>query len=250
MTAALVTLQNAPRDLQQIMAMSRAIRFRLALNMKLFETAEGSDSTEVEKAFTTSGTDVQSEAILKALLKYDQDSGVAAPSQHPPAITPKPIAASPGVLKPTALIPSKEAALSRAPQTSGDPANKGSATTAPAASTPTGDVSSAQMLAVIGKVWDTMGVVAKDVENLKTLQNERAEDLVSVISQLAHANAKLIDVQSSLEASKKVQDLLLGLVVEMAQAQMGLDRGSMVKLAAIAAEEALELITGAETEGK
>lgn len=246
MTASLITVQNCPRDKGAILATSRAIRYRLALTLGIFKFEDGSPDPELEKAFTTAADDFQAEALLSALMAADQAAGVPAHGSQPPppqaaaVRQPATVTAAPGVLKPTVM--KTEPTLARQPSTAGDPANKGA--TNKAAAAVAGPAGESQMLAVIGKVWDTMQGVGKNVDTLTSLNNEHAESFVQIVGQLANVSAKLVDLKAELDSSKKVQGLLLGLIVEMAGAQLGLDRGSMVKIAAVAAQEALELTPG------
>lgn len=250
MTASLITVQNAPRDYATIFGYGRAIKYRLALSMNLIS----GDDPEKEKAFTAASQEEQTQALLAGLQSIDAQQGHVSPSSPPPAATPAVTrtpatsakTAAPGVLVPTPMAAAKpEASLARTPSTGGDPANKGTKpVTAPAGA------DSAQMLAVIGKVWDTMQAVGKSVEASKTLQNELAESFVQVVTQNTTLQDELSQCRADLASLKSIVDLTLGLVVEMAQGQMGLDRGSMVKMAAIAAEEALELIPKGTVEGK
>ncbi len=108
MSTAMVSLENAPRDLQGLVQLRRTIIFRLAHTLNMF-----ADETQ-EAAFNQAPIDQMCQALLAALQNYDTASGGAPASADPappaaPAIPAAPVATAP------AAIPGAQIALPPAP---------------------------------------------------------------------------------------------------------------------------------------
>ena len=86
---AMITLENAPRDLQSLMGIRPQVLFRLAQQMNLFH---GDDD---ERAFWGAGLEQKAQLIVQGLAQYDGSNGAppAQPQMPTPALaTPAPTA--------------------------------------------------------------------------------------------------------------------------------------------------------------
>lgn len=94
----MITPDNAPRDLGALTALSRAVRYRLALNTNIYQA--GSDQ---EKAWVAMTPQQQAESLLGVLQDRDRNAGQ---SPAAPAVQPAPQpAAQPMMSQPTAPQP-------------------------------------------------------------------------------------------------------------------------------------------------
>lgn len=98
MTASIISIDNAPRDLAKLTEFTRAVRYRLALNLGICN-----NGTPEEQAFLAAEPAVQAQTILDALALRDAQGGAPQQPQAiqtgmvglPVAVTPQPVVAQP-----------------------------------------------------------------------------------------------------------------------------------------------------------
>ena len=125
MSTAMVSIENAPRDLQGLLQLKRTILFRLAHSLSMF-----ADETQ-EAAFNQAPTDQMCQALIVAIQQYDAARGGApAPAPAAPAPPPAPAPmqmpmAQPFVQGPPAAVPGAQIALPAMPQAAQQPVMPG-----------------------------------------------------------------------------------------------------------------------------
>jgi len=235
MTTTMTTPDNAPRDLAGLMALSRAIRFRLAINMGIVVAG-----TNEANAFVSSTPEVQSKTLLDALLVRDGAGGQPQQQQLPPqqqmpapmqptgSVMPQqmmpPQMGGAGMAPPPQMAPAA-APASRQPSTQADPANAGGAAgAAPAAN----------------------AAVIKAVQELKAeLKGIKAE-----LETCAGAG-DLEELSEVVKGLTRVTRMILVLQLELAEASLGMDKPTLMGMVAVMSngDELDVLLKGIEGKG-
>lgn len=119
MSTAMVSIENAPRDLQGLMQLKRTILFRLAHSLNMF-----ADETQ-EAAFNQAPTEQMAQALAAAIQQYDAAQG-GAPAQAAPAApqapAPMPVAQPQA---PAPAVPGAQIALPAMPPAAQQPVMPG-----------------------------------------------------------------------------------------------------------------------------
>jgi hypothetical protein len=202
----MVSPQNAPRTLEGLLELSRAVRYRLALNMELVSAHPEADST---KAFLTEPPHVQAQTLLDALYTLDNNGGAQSPQNAMAQVTPmQPSghvlpAPAPGQMQPMQPPQPMQQQLpptpARQPSTLGDPNNAGSL--------------SAPKQAEAGVSADIAAKILKELEACAGIgETDELKDL-----QLA---------------SIRLQRIILMLCLEVAENTLGMDKATIISMVA------------------
>ena len=270
MQQAMVDVDNAPRDLNALTALSRAIKYRLALNLPLFQA--GSDQ---ESAWISMSEGQQAQELLNALLAHDAGQQPAvtqqapppqAPAQAPPQqtgapVTPAPMMAAPGAPiapAPMAAAPYTGQATPQAPPQMGaaqaqqpppPPLAGAPAASAPPAFTPQytppqfGQPPQAPAQQTLPHMQPPPAVPPAAPMRQPVTQGDPANVgaqtpqppgagsvLVGLQNALANLDAKLGDIDSVLLGMARTQQVLTILMLEVGEKVLDLPKPALIKM--------------------
>jgi hypothetical protein len=203
-TQAILTPDNAPRDFASLMGLTRAIRYRLALNMNL--VLAGSDAA---KGFVGATPENQSKALMEALAARDggggqpqtqqaQQAQAPAPMQPTGHVTPQQMGGLPpamgqgGMQSPPPAMGSLQspAPTKRSPATPSDPTNSGSQAGTPAAVDPAALV---KLNKKIDDLTKMVGEIKSELDEVPSIGNlEELSETIQGLARITKMNTILL----------------------------------------------------------
>lgn len=224
-----LTVQNAPRDLEQLKRVKRGALYRLALALNLW-----AGDPKAEEAFLLRNHEEQAQDLLAGFLAWDAQhgggngNGQAAPAQPAPQV----MQPAPQQMQPMPMQPTPQVALSepppREPVTTSDPGT-------PVAAAKAAPPVSAQLISVLSDI------------------KSRVENLNRVVDEEVAGAADLEELRQLVLGTSRTQQSLAMLMLLVAEQILEVPSKAVVKMveAEIKKNTLEELFTEqAESEGK
>lgn len=234
MAASMVSPDNAPRSIEGLKGLSRAVRYRLALNMGIVGSQPESPDT---KAFLGSDVQIQAQTLLDALNAKDSGNGMQMqetpamapapppmqqvhpapmqPAQMPPMQPMQPM--QPGQQEPQVQTQQPAPAATRQPATQADPSNAGAQT---------GPALSANIMSKMDGIELKINSIAAELEGVPGM-------------------GEIEELKDFILGTLRVNRLTLMLLLELAENTLGMDKETIIAMiaAATASGEVEELLT-------